>query len=252
MSKSSVLKRILLAVFGCFLFILIAYGWMKLNEGGPVPYPLNTGSFYSIGSATIDSATLLDDVKNGKEPFLKNIQADLPEDITFVTTIGWSQNDYLEIVEALHREIWKDNPRDWHLYRIVFQTSCENLAGKFEYADFYYFQEVKRDGRIMYEVRNILIEPEYGYIACGGDTFYPRPFIDRWDKIDLEMITKFPAEKALALAEQQGGSNIRMGVENACWIHVSLWPWGYEYNDWMVSYGGNIDLHDNVFWISLD
>ncbi len=63
MSKTSIIKRILQVVFGCFLFILTAFGWMKYNEGGPVPYPLNTGSFFSIGSATIDPMTLLDDVK---------------------------------------------------------------------------------------------------------------------------------------------------------------------------------------------
>jgi hypothetical protein len=104
----------------------------------------------------------------------------------------------------------------------------------------------------MYSVRNILIEPQYGYIAWGADSFYPRPIIDRWDKIDLEKITKIPAEKALVLAEQQGGSNIRMGVENVCWIQVNLWPWGYEHNGWMVNYGGNINLHDDEYWIPLE
>jgi hypothetical protein len=241
MSKTSIFKRILQAVIGCFLFILIAFGWMKYNEGGPAPYPINTGSFYTIGSATIDPMTLLSDAKTGKEPFLINIQSDFPEDTTFIAVVGWSQNDYLEIARALFRVIWNDDPRNWYLYRIKFSTRCENPSGKFEYADFYYFQEVRRDGKVLYAVRNIFIEPEYGYIAWGGDSFYPRPMLDRWDKIDLESIDALPAEQALIIADQQEGNEFRKKTANACRISMSIWPWGVNGNNWSVWYSGKVD-----------
>lgn len=242
MSKTSIIKRIFQAIFGCLLCVLAAFGWNKYNEGGPAPYPINTGSFYTIGSATIDPTTILDDAKTGNEPLLTDIQSDFPEDKTIIATVGWSQNDYLEIARALFRAIWNDDPRDWHLYRIKFYTSCENPTGKFEHADLYYFQEVKKDGKIMYSVRNILIEPEYGYVEWGGDSFYPRPIIDRWEKIDLERIEALPAEEALKISDQQGGNEFRRKTANICGISISMWPWGVDGDNWNVWYSGKVDL----------
>jgi len=242
-------KRFLLSVIGLLICVLLIFGWVKYNEGGPLPYPISIGSFFTIGSAIIDPTTLLEDVRNGNEPLLQQVQSGIPEDAPFVMTIGWSQDDYFAIAHVLHKAIWRDDPNEWHFYRAIFHIGCENPNGKFESAMLYYYQEVKEDGKRMYSVRAISIEPQYGYAAWGGDTFYPRPIIGGWTEIDLDKITKVPAEKALALAEQQGGINIRRRVSNACWIHINMWPWGYERSDWMVTYGGNIDLPNDEFWI---
>jgi len=163
-------------------------------------------------------------------------------------SIGWSQNDYLEIAKALHKTIWDDNLEEWHLYRVSFYTSCENPNGKFENADLYYYQETKADGKRKYSVRNILIEPEYGYIAWGSDSKYPRPV---WGWAEIENISSFPAEGALELADQQGGGEFRNKENNDCRITVNMWPWGYDRNDWRVNYSGNVDLTNIVIWIPL-
>lgn len=245
------LKRFLLLVLSILISLLLIYGWVKYNEGGPAPYPINIGSFFTVENGTIDPTTLLEDVQAEKEPLFLQVQSDLPEDPPFIMSIGWSQNNYLEIAHALFKAIWKDDSNEWRFYRASFYTDCENPTGKFESATLYYYQEVKMDGKRMYSVRAISIEPQYGYVAWGGDTFYPRPIIGKWAEIDSKKIAKVPAEKALALAEQQGGSDIRMRVSNACWVHVDIWPWGYERNDWMVTYGGTIDLSNDKIWIPL-
>jgi len=244
-------KRFLLPVIGILISLLLIYGWVKYNEGGPVPYPISIGSFFTIESAIIDPTTLLEDIRAGKEPLFFEVQSDLPENMPFVISIGWSQNDYIEIAHALFKSIWKDDSNEWHIYRAFFQSSCENISGKFESAELYYYQEVKKDRKRMYSVRTISIAPQYGYVAWGGDTFYPHPIIGGWTEIDSEKIAKVPAERALALAEQQGGDEIRKGVSNACWIHVEMWPWGYGRKAWMVTYGGKIDLPHDKIWISI-
>ena len=241
-------KRIFFFIIGLLICVLLIFGWSKYNEGGPVPYPINTGSFFTIGSATIDPAMLLKNVKNGKEPLLQKVQSGLPEDTSFVMSIGWSQNDYLEIAHTLHEVIWKDDPDKWHLYRVSFYTSCENSSGKFESADLYYYQEIKVNERRKYSVRNILIEPEYGYIAWGGDSKYPRP-IWGWAEIEIKNILRFPAEKALELADQEGGSEFRNKENNDCRITVDTWPWGYNRSDWNINYSGNVDLTNIAIWI---
>jgi hypothetical protein len=214
-----------------------------------VPYPINLGDFLTIGSTTIDPATLLKDINSGKEMVILETQSDTPEDPLFIMSVGWSQNDYLEIAKTFHKAIWKDNPTEWHLYRALFHTDCKNTSSKFESVDLYYYQEVTVDGKRKYSVRTISIEPQYGYIAWGGDSIYPRP-IRGWERIDLESIVSFPAEKALELAEQQEGSGIRKKVNNACHISVSIWPWGYERSDWSVYYGGNTNITNGRIWIS--
>jgi hypothetical protein len=241
-------KRILLSVTGILVSIFLIFSWVKYNEGGPVPYPINLGSFFTIGSTTIDPATLLEDIQGGKGVIILEMLPDTPENPPFIMSVGWSQSDYLVIANAFHKVIWKDDPNEWHLYRALFHTGCENASGEFESADLYYYQEVSMDGKRKYSVRIISIEPQYGYVAWGGDTLYPRPFWG-WTEIDLENIKRTAAERALQLAEQQGGSDIRKEVDNACHINVSMWPWGYERDDWSVYYGGNTDITNGEFWI---
>jgi hypothetical protein len=224
---------------------LLTFSWVKYNEGGPVPYPINIGDFFSTGSAAINPMRLLEDIRNGKQPLFLRPQSSFPEDPSFIMLIGWSQNDYLEIAKALYKDIWNDDSSQWHLYRVSFYASCKNSNGKFENAELYYYQEVKVDGKRMYSVRAILIQPEYGYVAWGGDTKFPRPLWG-WAEIDLESIKSFPAEKALELAGQRGGDEFRNKENNNCGISVDMWPWGYERSDWRVDYSG--ELHNEI-WI---
>ncbi len=228
------IKRILLAIVSLLIFAILIFIWMKYNEGGSVPYPISLGSFFTIKSSPIDPTSLLNDVKNGNEPILQ-IESGFPEYPTFIMLVGWSQNDYLEIAQTIHKVIWDDDLNEWHLYRAIFNTTCENTSGKFGRAELYYYQDVKVDGKRKYSVHNISIEPEYGYIAWGGDSFYPRP-LGGWANIDLKNIANIPAEKALRIADQQGGSDFREQVNNVCRINVIMWPWGYDRSDWKVDY----------------
>jgi len=239
------IKRIMFLATSLLICMFLIFSWIQYNEGGPASYPINVGDFFSIGSATIDPSILLQEIRRGEQPLFLRPQSSFPEDPLFIMMIGWSQGDYFEIANALYKEIWKDDSTKWHLYRASFYTTCNNPSGAFQNAELYYFQEVKVDGKQMYSVRSILIQPEYGYIAWGGDTKFPRPLLG-WAEIDLDAMKRLPAERALELANKEGGSKFRNRENNDCRMTVDMWPWGYERGDWKVGYSGKTDLE---IWI---
>ncbi len=233
-----ILAGIIVAVFAClFLHFWLLDQQEQYRE--PPPYPTNLEDFNTIESAAIDPATLLDDIRSGKKLVLQ-VQADTPDNPPFLMPIGWSQHDFLDVAQAYQKAIWQDDPNLWHLFKASFYTKCDNASGKFGEVDFYYYQEATKDGESVYSVRAIEIHPEYGYLDWGGDTFYPRPRFGGWTAIDLESITKVPAEQALALADQRGGKDFRNQVNNKCNISVYIFPWAFERSDWSVWYTGKL------------
>lgn len=235
-------KRNLL-IFANTLFALVIVSTLlnvqsDSHKGGEITFPINLGSFPSVRSVIIKPETLLEDVKTGKELQFLQVLGDLPTDAPLIMPIRWSQDDYLEIAGAYRKAIWQDDPNAWHLYKIIFDAACENADNKFRSADLLYIQNTEVGGKGVYAAREIVIEPEYGYVAWGEGATYPRSILNPWTKIDMETISRVPAEKALELADKAGGDKFRSMQHNNCSIGVSTWPWGYNRNDWMVIYSG--------------
>jgi hypothetical protein len=210
----------------------------KWNERYPDPPP-NRGFFKTVESTLINPATVLDDIHNGKKLVLQ-IQPDPdPANPSFIMPISWSQNDFLEVAQAYGEVIWQDDLNLWHLYKLLLHRDCDSSDGKFTDAEFFYYQEVAKGENNLYSVRVIDLSPEYGYLTWAGDTFYPRPSFWGWTEIDMMNITKVPAEKALALADQRGGNEFRKTVNNTCDIGLIMWPADLKRMDWLVSYYGS-------------
>ena len=104
------IKRIFPLVIGLLVCALLVFGWFRINVGGPAPYPINIGNFSVISNTTINPDTLLEDIKHGKEVTILQTQPDIPDNPPFITSVEWSQNDYLKIANAFHKAIWNDNP----------------------------------------------------------------------------------------------------------------------------------------------
>ena len=198
--------------------------------------------FDTVKSTAINPATLLDDIRGGKKLVLQ-VQKDTPDNPPFIMPIGWSQNDFLEVAQAYQQVIWQDDPYLWHLYGVEFHTTCDNASGKFGMAEFYYYQAITKGGENLYSVRAIEIEPEYGYLAWYEDGIISRSRFGTLTEINMENITKIPAEKALPLADQRGGNDYRKKENNICNISVFMTP---ERSDWSVIYSGKTSLQ---FWI---
>lgn len=192
--------------------------------------------FKTVESTAIDSTTLLADIHSGKKIDLQ-VQTYLPDHPPF-TPVSWPQNDFLEVAQAYWKAIWQDDPNLWQLYKVDFNTTCDNTSSQFYDAEFFYYQEIKRDGEDLYSVRDVEIYPAYGYLAWGGDTVYPRPKLGGLIKIDSGNLTKISAEKALILADQHGGNDFRKKENNICNITLILWPKEYGRSDWLVLYSG--------------
>lgn len=233
---------ILVVVVAAFLVYSTILEDMKENE---TPNPRALWDFKTVKSTTIDPTSLLGDIRNGKKITL-HVQDFEPDNPSF-TPIGWSENDFLEVAQTYWKAIWQDDPNLWNLYKVVFDTTCDSASDQFGDAEFLYYQEITKDGVNLYSVRGFDIYPAYGYLSWSGDTIYPRPKLGRkLIKIDLENIIKVPAEKALALADQQGGSDFRKKENNNCNITIILWPEQYERSDWLVLYTGKTNTE---IWI---
>lgn len=228
-----IIKAIVLVIVGYLVvFNLI---WPDQDVSGPPSYPSGLGRFNVVKSATINPSTLLEEIRSEKQ-FIHQIYTDIPNTPSSEIPVEWSQSEYLEVARAFQKAIWQDDPNMWHLFNVSFQTHCETLSDKFAAAEFVYYQEVRRNGEIMYSVRDINVAAEYGYVAWGEDTYYEVPFFDKWTEINQESMASTPAEKALKLADQGKGREFR-NSEESCHIDVTMWPW-IGNDGWKVLYSG--------------
>lgn len=119
---------------------------------------------------------------------------------------------------------------EWNIYNLTFKRECQNNPIGFDIADISLY---KANG-FEYSLREIAIYPLAKEIDWGGETTYPRPFLDGWSNIDLAK-TNITAEDALRIAEEQGGKKARSKDENDCGILVGISNLHNEFQ-WKVSY----------------
>jgi hypothetical protein len=152
--------------------------------------------------------------------------------------IEWRQSDYLKIGNALNQFAWNDTLEDWNLFHMAFSTSCQDNPSGLVRGDFRYFKTIFEKGKIKYTWRTMFIIPEYLNVAWGGDAVYPRPPWG-WKKIDLNKI-KVTAEDAIRIAEENGGREARLRIQNKCNIVLLLLP--QRFDGWHVSIGPDFDI----------
>jgi hypothetical protein len=232
-------KRIFLLIITTALLLagFSIYSILKIEwkERYPDPPP-SVGSFKNGEFTLIDPATVLDDVHNGRKLILQIQPHPFSTDWSFIMPISWSQNDFLEVAQAYGKVIWQDDLNSWHLYKLLFHSSCDSSDGKFTDAGLFYYQEVTKGEDDFYLVRAIDLSPEYGQFAWGGDSVYPRSRFFGWAEIDKNSIAKVPAEEALTLADQRGGNEFRKTVNNNCDISVTMWPADLKRTEWLIVY----------------
>lgn len=239
-------KRLILIVAPIVLSLIYILSISVNNPG--VNYPINIGDFKVVGSSRIEPETILSSLDYGDKNIF-DLKSGLPEETMFIKSIEWTQADFLKISSALFRVVWNEPINEWHLYRMEFWTACKNNPKGFSSSELYFYQEISGDKGKQYSVRDILVEPEYGYVAWGGETFYPRSFF-KWKSIDLsdKILT---AEDALIKAEASGGAKSRQAVENKCKIIVSMYPDRDTQYGWSVYYSAGYEAIQGLrrFWI---
>jgi hypothetical protein len=192
----------------------------------------------------IDPATILSSINHGDQNVFNFELGFPPGDPPFVTSVEWRQADYVNLATSIFRVAWNESINDWKLYRMVYRTECDHPDG-FHNGEFYFYLETSDYWK--YSTRGITMEPEYGYVMWGGDTYYRRPFFG-WKAINLKEVT-VTAEEALRLAEASGGMKARQSWEN-CRVGVDMWPEVFGRYDWKVYYWDNNNSRNKAeFWI---
>jgi hypothetical protein len=208
------------------------------------------GRFPDSGYYMIDSESILDSLDRGEisvfTPLLENPH--LVEEQTDIS-INWTQVDFLRIASAVGQLVWDDpmDLNDWSVYYLSFQSTCHENHSGFDFASITYFKATDVNGKRVYTTRLIEIDPYYGLISWGSGATYPRPILRRWEGIDL-VESKVAADDALRIAEENGGKEARLQVENQCGIMISSSR--YDNENWQLKYimppdvlSYNIDLY---------
>jgi len=244
------LLQFLLLILGVPILLFVVYIIIILvditfNEPG-ADAPMSIGSFNVIESSTIDPTTILSSLNYGG-PNVFNFKPGLLDEGSLVTSVEWRQVDYENLATSIFQVAWNESINDWNLYRMDYFTECGHPEG-FSNGGFYFYLDTSDHKK--YSARGILMEPEYGFVEWGGDTYYRRPLFG-WKTINLKEVT-VTAEEALRRAEARGGMNTRQSWENKCNIIVQLWPEAIGGYDWRVHYWNNDISNENRrvgFWI---
>ena len=210
---------IAIAIFLTFLGGLYIYVFDPFaQESRYLPVGINDfrdRSFYEINPKTILASLDLGET-DVFTPAASIPQTPLPE-----TSVSWQQADFVKVARALNQSIWEEPLSNWRLYSMHFSTDCQDNPSGFTGADLYYFKTVFRDnGKIKYTTQNFFISTKYGAMRWAGGSKFPHPLFP-WENIRLSRV-QITAEDALTIAEENGGRETRLLVENKCRIHVRL------------------------------
>jgi len=184
------------------------------------------------GEYAIDIDMALDSLAQGNI----NIFVPLPETPGLPTSesttrINWSFTDLLNIGQAFHQWHWKETINEWNLNKLEYQVDCKDaeLAPYFVWLELFRISQAK--GMKIRSTHTIQIGIPEAVVYWSESERYP--VTENWRSIDLAQIN-ISAEQALKIAEENGGHETRLFVENNCRIYLVA-PYSAE-NEWLVRY----------------
>lgn len=199
------------------------------------------------GAYAIDSQTILQSLTNGDTQVFTSLTATpdaTPQ--TNLPPVHWSQANYFQIAQAFNEMKWKESLDSWKFNDIFFRLDCDFVSLGPQFASFKIFKTIhtrEEDSRLVHYIH---IDPQQDRVSWGKTEYYPQ--VDNWSYLDLTKI-KIPVEGALNIAENNGGQQARLAVNNNCNIFISMVA-GLRDNDWQVWYSGNGS--DKLFIIEID
>ena len=214
-------RRVLIAI-AIFLTLLgIAYIYVYdpfLPEARS--FPVGIGDFRDRNSYQIDSNTIIAALDSGQTDLFTLMDSPQPTAIPDVS-VSWQQEDFIKVARALNQTVWSEPLSGWKLYSMHFSTACQDDPRGFAEGDFYYFKTTFRDnGKIRFTTQDFFISLPDEQATWAGGANFSRPLFG-WKNIRLGR-TQITAEDALTIAEENGGRESRLLVDNNCSIHVML------------------------------
>lgn len=221
-------------ITGCIL-VLMLWLWYTARYDGIALYPNTFSNFGNKSFYSINTNTILVELSQGeKDVFIQEV-APL-EDSIFEQPINWSQSDYVKVSNVFYQVIWNESLENWNLYYLEFIANCNSNPSGFGFGEISFFKNTSNKPWLNnYTTRALQIIPQYGNVISADGGIFPQPLFDKWKSINLDTIV-ISADDALRIADENGGEEARLSVENNCTIQVRLS--GYD-NYWKVRISEN-------------
>ena len=215
------IRRVLIAI-AIFLTLLgIAYIYVYdpfLEEARS--FPVGIVDFRDRNSYQINPNTIIAELDSGAADIFTPMDSSQQDGVPD-KPISWQQEDFIKVARALNQTVWSEPLSGWKLYSMHFSSACQDDPRGFAEGDFYYFRTTFRNnGKIRFTTQDFFISLPYEQATWAGGANFAHPLLG-WENIRLGRI-QVSAEDALTIAEENGGRESRLLVDNNCSIHVML------------------------------
>lgn len=201
---------------------------------------------FKEGNYSINPNTLIQDMKTGKKEvftFMEN-SPDINADPSF-PPVDWKQQDYEQIAEAVHQEVWNETLDNWKIDWIFYNVQCSDVNHGLQFSAYTFFSEEKGEkGAVIRNEHRIYIDPQNGHVHWSEQI--KSLTRGRDDSINsAEFIVT--ADEALREAEENGGKSAREEIGNKCLISIEPVD-GENYFGWRLDYYSTIEsTNDPIF-----
>ena len=242
------LKRLHMSIMISLAFLALC-GTLFLCEEINDKREKNTNIFYHY--YTIEPASLLEAL----EAEDLNVFIPIDEEPTLIPPnqripVSWTQDDYLIIVDALFQLVQgsTDTMEGWQINSMQFALGCTQFGIGLQDGNFRFFKIVKTNRQESRIERIVNIDPRSKVVFITENDYYP--ILANWSAIDLGQ-NLLSADEILQIADNAGGREKRVSIENACDISLLLSPDYASYNGWEVSYYRR-DNRKTIFHVEID
>ncbi|RJP50839.1 MAG: hypothetical protein C4557_08925 [Anaerolineaceae bacterium] len=228
-------KRTLKILLGILFIVFLCWGCRALaNFVSPLGFEGRPDVFYKKDEYyAFNYQTILQDAVEGKPVQLTLIPGE-PEILPSGSpVVPWKQADYLQVASAVFLSVWGETPESWKLDEILSKTNCAGVDLGFQRMSFIFFKVEENEEAAMYvhTQREIFIVPEKKLIWIYEVETSP---VKSWGWVNLEADEILPAEEALRIVEENGGTAARAGIDD-CSISPRINA-GANDDNWLVSY----------------
>ncbi len=237
-------------VFGLYLFGV--YLFVSYEEGNYQMDPLHNEPWASTKDYYINPATILADIKNGKTDIFPIFPEGEPFPDNPSGSFAWFSEDYFAVARAHHLFLTGETADGaWKVFapgNFEIKQCNDNMQG-FDSATIIFYKREDQSFPVTYmEIRPLrkLISSAYlEYERIQHESWIDQ-ILDNPDDSFREALSvqgQINAERALQIAEEAGGAEVRRRFSNNCRIRIT-----YFTDDWVVWYrqGGSVLLKVNV------
>lgn len=219
------------------LIALIALAIKLISSPKNYRNPSYFTNYSNSGYYKINPETILDSIDRGETDVFMPLLEDPDQIEDLHNSITWTQEEYLKIADTLSQFVWNEplDLENWNVFFIYFSVGCESdLRGFNDFTIVYYKNLDTINWERIYTTRLIEIQPWDGVLRWGGGDEFSSSLLLGWDKINLTNF-KITVDEALQKAEENGGLETRIDVDDNCRIiasmnkHLMQHVWEVEY-----------------------